>query len=142
MSVQLKDMLEVQDIPFPYQVSPELIRITILSVYPGTEFNDTCLSEISLSPITLKPYKYHTFFADGHFESNGTYFAGLYARGSMEGLTLLHGEWGYTSGGYLFIKGYYHFGWTSPDGDENDSGNHWKTTVFSPDWHSLYVNNE
>ncbi|SMG22159.1 NADase-type glycan-binding domain-containing protein [Dethiosulfovibrio salsuginis] len=46
MEVQLKDQRGTQRISFPYVVKPTWIKFTILDVYRGRKYKDTCVSSI------------------------------------------------------------------------------------------------
>lgn len=46
-TVQLQDVNSLQDIPFTLPVETQSVRLTIVSVYPGSTFEDTVFSEIS-----------------------------------------------------------------------------------------------
>lgn len=152
MTAQLSDTKEMQAVKLPYQSRPDRIKIYILSAYKGSKYNDTCISEISLAPIDVKPYSYRPKVSDSsfsdeyfdiklcsdfHFECNRPRdFSEFFAPGSMLGVSFIKGEWGYTSGGYIFINGYYHFGWTDPEGNAGTDEYEWRTIIFSPNWHN------
>lgn len=46
MEINLKDQRETQRISFPYSVKPVWVKFTILEVYRGRKYRDTCISSI------------------------------------------------------------------------------------------------
>ncbi|MCR9144519.1 MAG: discoidin domain-containing protein [bacterium] len=51
--MELKDRAEAQVIEFAQPVITAGVKLTILSVYPGEKFQDTCIAEVRLLPVQL-----------------------------------------------------------------------------------------
>ena len=48
MEITLNDMNEQQQVTFPSAIETSSVTFTIESVYPGSEYEDTVISEIQL----------------------------------------------------------------------------------------------
>jgi len=55
-TVTLKDSQDVQEIRLPEEITAEEFVFTIKSVYPGTKWKDTCISELAFNPIGAESY--------------------------------------------------------------------------------------
>ncbi len=54
--VTLKDIPGIQEIPLNPQIIADEFVFTIKSVYPGTKWKDTCISELSFAPVGVSEY--------------------------------------------------------------------------------------
>lgn len=59
--VTLPDTKEKQSVKLPAPVEGRIFTFTIISVYPGTKYKDTCMTELAFSDFTLKNLKRPVF---------------------------------------------------------------------------------
>ena len=55
-TLTLRDTADVQEITLPEEIVAEEFIFTIKSVYPGTKWKDTCISELAFNPIGMEEY--------------------------------------------------------------------------------------
>lgn len=57
VEVELKDVLGWQEVPLPVPGKVHGVRLTLVSTYPGTSYDDTCLSDLRVYVEGEDPYK-------------------------------------------------------------------------------------
>ncbi|WP_163870263.1 NADase-type glycan-binding domain-containing protein [Myxococcus eversor] len=57
VEVELKDVLGWQEVPLPVPGKVQGVRLTLVSTYPGTSYDDTCLSDLRVYVEGEDPYK-------------------------------------------------------------------------------------
>lgn len=57
VEVELKDVLGWQEVPLPVPGKVQGVRLTLVTTYPGTSYDDTCLSDMRVYVEGEDPYK-------------------------------------------------------------------------------------
>ncbi|MCP3097474.1 hypothetical protein LZ198_01150 [Myxococcus sp. K15C18031901] len=57
VEVELKDVLGWQEVRVPVPTKVQGVRLTIVSTFPGTTYDDTCLSDLRVYVVGKDPYK-------------------------------------------------------------------------------------
>ncbi len=111
--ITLKDAQELVRIDLPESIVCRDIKLTIRSVYKGSRFDDTCISEISFKPVTISDKPQHSAITKPVKLNAMGYNLVLYPEGKMTGegygqcqldCKFSRGYWGATNDGGFYLN--------------------------------------
>ena len=113
--ITLQDNQELQEIIFPQTITTDMIILEVSSIYKGNKYNDTCLAEISLDPITIKAYNYkptgiygflcvYKEFRTFYLYDDGKVYDNYKKDSLIVDLHAYDCDWGYTNNGGVYIR--------------------------------------
>lgn len=102
-NIHLRDTADVQEVAFAQAFETDSIELTIDKVYPGSQYQDTCITEISLLPMqgtlaaaVIEPFSEVVFrFSSGrqfHLKADQTVVGDL-CYGCQLGQPIVNGTW-------------------------------------------------